>query len=306
LSAVPDPVDVVHGINISLEWPVVAAWRFARRRAIPFVVTPFVHVGEAGREDVLINYVMPHQLEVLQDADAVIVQSDIEKNTLHRLGVASERVFRVGMGVDLDELTGGKGARFRAKYGITGPMVTFLGVVTYDKGSFHLIQALERLWERDDDVTLVIAGAPVEEFERFYRRLAAETKRRVRRVGVVRGQEKLDLLAATDMLVLPSRIDSFGIVYLEAWAYRKPVIGALAGGVPDIIEDGEDGLLVPFGDVTALCDAIHTLVEHKDLARSMGVQGRAKVESRYTWDRIYARIDGIYRKVRSQARARRH
>jgi glycogen synthase len=301
--AVPEPVDLVHGINISLEWPILAAWRFARRHAVPFVVTPFVHVGEAGSREVLINYVMPHQMEVLQDAEAVIVQSDIEGEALGRYGVDPERVHRVGMGVDLDALAGGDGERFRAKYGIAGPMVTFLGVVTYDKGSFHLVQACEQLWARGEDVALVVAGAPVEEFERFYHRLAPETRERVIRLGVVRGQEKLDLLAATDVLALPSRIDSFGIVYLEAWAYRKPVVGALAGGVPDVIEDGRDGLLVPFGDVRALRDAIHTLVEHPDAARAMGERGRAKVESRYTWDRIHARIAAIYQRVRSQTYA---
>jgi glycosyltransferase involved in cell wall biosynthesis len=143
----------------------------------------------------------------------------------------------------------------------------------------------------------------VEEFERFYRRLGPETRQRVIRVGVVRGQEKLDLLAATDVLALPSRIDSFGIVYLEAWAYRKPVIGARAGGVPDVIDAGRDGLLVPFGDVGALSDAIRKLVEHPDLAQTMGERGRAKVESRYTWDQIYARLQVLYQRVRSRSDA---
>jgi glycosyltransferase involved in cell wall biosynthesis len=300
---IPGPIDLVHAINISLEWPVIAAWRFARRRSLPFVITPFVHVGEAGSRDVLINYIMPHQLEVLQDADAVIVQSDIEGDALSHYGVDKERIHRVGMGVDLQQLAGGVGERFRAKYGITGPLVTFLGVITYDKGSFHLIEALEKLWAHSVDVNVVIAGAPVEEFERFYRRLGPETRQRVIRVGVVRGQEKLDLLAATDVLALPSRIDSFGIVYLEAWAYRKPVIGARAGGVPDVIDAGRDGLLVPFGDVGALSDAIRKLVEHPDLAQTMGERGRAKVESRYTWDQIYARLQVLYQRVRSRSDA---
>ena len=79
-------------------------------------------------------------------------------------------------------------------------------------------------------------------------------------MGVVQGQIKQDLLAATDIFVLPSRIDSFGIVFLEAWAYGKPVIGGNAGGIPDVIAHGHDGLLVDYGDVDGLADAMRTLL----------------------------------------------
>ena len=82
LNALPATFDLVHGINIALEWPLISAWRYARQHRLPFVATPFVHVGEHGHADVLINYVMPHQLEVLRDADAVIVQTDIERQAL--------------------------------------------------------------------------------------------------------------------------------------------------------------------------------------------------------------------------------
>lgn len=287
-------VDLVHGANISLEWPMIAAWRAARRHGIPFVATPFVHVGEAGHRDVLTNYVMPHQMEMLRDADAVVVQTDIERETLAGLGVPASRLHRLGMGVDLSQLQGGDGERFRACHGLAGPLVTFLGVVTYDKGSFHLVRALEHLWAQGCQAHLAMAGPSVDEFERFYRRLAPDTRARLMRLGPIAGQDKQDLLAATDVLVLPSRIDSFGIVYLEAWAYGKPVIGARAGGVPDLIEDGVDGMLVQFGDVPGLAAAIEALLRDRGLRESMGCRGRAKVERSYTWDRIYGRLLSIY------------
>jgi glycosyltransferase involved in cell wall biosynthesis len=294
LAQLSGPFDVVHGVNIALEWPLLAAWRYARRRGLPFVVTPFVHVGEPGRRDVLINYVMPHQLEALRDADAVIVQTEIERRALAGLGVADERLHRLGMGVDLQQLKGGNADRFRKRYGLHGPIATFLGVVTYDKGSFHLVQAVERLWDNGCHVHLAIAGPPVDEFLRFHERLAPATRERVVILGPVLGQDKLDLLAATDVFVLPSRIDSFGIVYLEAWACGKPVIGARAGGVPDVIEDGVDGLLVDFGDVAGLSSAIQTLLDNPQQAQRLGRRGQDKVEIRYTWDRIYSRLRALY------------
>lgn len=297
LDNLPGAFDLVHGVNIALEWPLLSAWHFARRRGLPFVATPFVHVGEKGRSDVLINYAMPHQLEALRDADAVIVQTNIEKKALIRLGVKEERLHRLGMGVELRDLSGGDGDRFRAQHGVDGPILTFLGVVTYDKGSFHLVRAVERLWADNHRANLIIAGPPVDEFARFFDRLPSATRRRVLRLGPVTGRDKQDLLAATDIFVLPSRIDSFGIVYLEAWAYGKPVIGARAGGVPDVIEDGVDGLLVDFGDVTGLSRAIVELLTDPAQAKMMGRRGQAKVKAHYTWDRICYQLLAVYNQL---------
>jgi len=297
LAALPGPFDLVHGINVALEWPLLAAWRYARRHGIPFIATPLVHVGEYGRYDVLINYVMPHQLEALRDADAVIVQTNVERQALARLGVAEERLHVLGMGIDLNELQGGEAQRFRNRHNLDGPIVTFLGVATYGKGVFHLVQALERLWAQGHDSYLIIAGTLVDEFVYFYNRLPPTTRRRVLLLGRIDSQTKRDLLAATNVFVLPSRIDSFGIAYLEAWAYSKPVIGARAGGVPDVIEDGVDGLLVEFGDVEGLAAAIEALLADPARAQAMGQRGRAKVEARYTWDHIYARLWAVYEQV---------
>jgi len=297
LEALPGPFDLVHGINIALEWPLLAAWRYARRHHRPFVATPFVHLGEHGSADVLINYVMPHQLEALRAADAVIVQTGIEGAALARLGVAEERIHRLGMGVALAQLQGGDAQRFRARHGLAHPLVTFLGVVTRDKGSFHLVRALEQLWAQGQAVHLAIAGPAVDEFKRFYAQLSTAARERTLLLGPVQGQDKLDLLAATDIFALPSRIDSFGIVYLEAWAHSKPVIGARAGGVPDVIADGDDGLLVDFGDVSGLAAAIQSLLADPARAQALGARGRAKVVARYTWDRLYGQLQQIYGRV---------
>ncbi len=293
LNPVPD---LVHGLNVSLESPLIAGWRYARRHELPFVATPFVHVGE---RKVQRFYTMPHQLAVLCDADCVIVQTQIEACELARLGVPRQRVVRLGMGVDPNELQGGDGGRFRAEQAIDGPTVTFMGALTDDKGAVDLLRAMQRLWQRGSDAVLVMAGPPVSpsSLAKRFDDLAEAERARVRRVGPVGGQLKQDLLAATDVFALPSRVDSFGIVYLEAWAYSIPVIGCLAGGVPDVVDDGEDGLLVPFGDPGALAQAIELLLGDQDRRREMGRNGRAKVEARFTWDRIYKGLFGVYQEL---------
>jgi glycosyltransferase involved in cell wall biosynthesis len=296
LELLPNTFDLVHGVNISLEWPFIAAFRYARRHHLPFIATPFVHVGEPDNPYIQKNYTMQHQLEALRRSDAVIVQTEVEGKALSRLGVAPERIIRVGMGVDLEALQGGDGGRFRRRYNIYGQLVTFLGAVTYDKGAIHLVEAMRRLWEEGKEASLAIAGPVIAPggFDGYYRRLPDSVKERIRLLGEVRGQLKCDLLAATDVFAMPSRVDSFGIVYLEAWAYKKPVIGARAGGVPEVIKNGSDGLLVRFGDVEGLAKAIEYLLTHPELAKEMGEKGFRKVKERYTWDIIYEKVKTIY------------
>jgi glycosyltransferase involved in cell wall biosynthesis len=214
--------------------------------------------------------------------------------TLHERGVPEARLHLVGAGVDPASVTGGDGAAFRARHTISGPIVTILGTTAHDKGTPHVVEAMRALWRAGREATLVIAGPPMEHFVRFFEALPAADRARCRLLGFIEPQEKRDLLAATDLYAMPSRTDSFGIVYLEAWCCGIPVIGARAGGVPDVIDDGVDGLLVPFADVPALTDAIRTLLDDRALASAMGARGRAKTLERYTWDRVAAAFARIY------------
>lgn len=288
--------DVIHAINISLESPLVAAARFAAKEGIPLMVTPFVHVGDWHVQR---NYLMPHQLAVLRQASRVIVQTALEQDAIAARGVHPAKIEIVGMGVDPAVHVGGSAQRFRAAYSIhpDTKIVTFMGTLTFDKGAAHALEAARLLLARGEDVALALAGEAVVPggFEQAYARVAPAERARLLRLGNVSGQLKNDLLEATDILVMPSRVDSFGIVYLEAWLHGKPVIGARAGGVPAVIREGEDGLLVAFGDVAGLAVGIMRLLNDPALSQRMGQAGRAKVLARFTWDEIYRRIKNIAR-----------
>jgi glycosyltransferase involved in cell wall biosynthesis len=107
-------------------------------------------------------------------------------------------------------------------------------------------------------------------------------------------EEKRDLLAAAGVVAMPSRSDSFGIVFLEAWLYSVPVVGAAAGGIPEVISDGQDGYVVPFGDVDTLSQRLARLLAEPALARRMGEVGRCKTLAQHTWDHVYARVKPRY------------
>jgi glycosyltransferase involved in cell wall biosynthesis len=152
---------------------------------------------------------------------------------------------------------------------------------------------MKRLWQQDCQAELVLAGSMLSSFEQYIRSLPDWVRQRCHVLGFITEEEKRDLLDAGDVFVMPSRTDSFGIVYLEAWLYRKPVIGALAGGVPEVIHDGEDGFLVPFGDVLRLAESIRTLLSDGAMAARFGARGYETAVS-HSWKRKCAAIKSIY------------
>ncbi|MGN6564644.1 MAG: glycosyltransferase, partial [Thermomicrobiales bacterium] len=150
--------DLVHTANIALEGVILAAAAYCRRRDVPFVVTPFVHLGEDGDRRVRKYYSMRHQLALLRQADAVIAQTARERRFLLDHGVPAERLHLAGAGVDPAAVTGGDGAAFRARHDIAGPIVAIIGTTAYDKGTPHVVEAMRRLWRDGGEATLVIAG----------------------------------------------------------------------------------------------------------------------------------------------------
>lgn len=296
-SVQPRPFDIIHTTNITLDFAIIPAFDFAQQYAIPFICTPFVHVGEPGTRAIVRYYSMRHHIDLLRRSDRVIVQTGIEGAYLNQCGVPDSRLRRIGVGVTPTELAGGDGAQFRATQRIDGPLVLVIGALAFDKGTIHVIDAMRQLWNNGSHATLVLMGAPLSHFTHAYERLPDAVRAHIRLLPYATDAVKRDALAAADLLALPSRTDSFGIVYLEAWCYAVPVIGARAGGVPDVIDDGENGLLVSFGDVAALAQAINTLIADPARARRLGEAGRAKVFRELTWEHKYAQVRAVYHEV---------
>jgi glycosyltransferase involved in cell wall biosynthesis len=137
----------------------------------------------------------------------------------------------------------------------------------------------------------------LDKFRAYYEELPDDVRERCRWLGFISDEDKRDLNAAGQVFCMPSRTDSFGIVYLEAWLNGVPVIGARAGGVPEIISDGVDGYLAEFGDVAALANRIELLLRRPEAAHDMGQAGRRKVLAEHTWDHKISRIAEIYAEV---------
>ncbi len=295
----PGAFDLVHTTNIPFESMIAAAADYAERVGIPHMITPFTHLGEPGDRNISRYYTMRHQLDLERRAHRVIVQTRLERDFLADLGIPPRKMERVGVGVNPYDVVGGNGERFRRKYGVEGPIVYYIGAAAYDKGTAHTIEAMQRVWQQGCDATFLMAGSTMlDKFKSFYEALPGDVRDRCRWLGFLSDEDKRDLHAAGTVFCMPSRTDSFGIVYLEAWLNGVPVIGARAGGVPEIITDGSDGYLVDFGDASALATRIQMLLERPDLAAEMGQAGRRKVLAEHTWDHKISRLAAIYNEVR--------
>lgn len=298
LATTTDTYDVVNSTNITLDFTIVPALQFARRRGVPHICTPFIHLGEPGSDYILRYYGQPHQIDILRRSSAVLTQTPRETAYLRTRGVDPARLVEIGGWIKPETLEGGDDARFRKQHNLDEPIVLCIGAAAYDKGTMHVIEAMQRLWQRGARAHLVlIASNLLTQFEDYWKQLPEETQARITLLRAASHTEKLDALAATSVYAMPSRTDSFGIVYLEAWSYGVPVIGALAGGVPDVIDDGQDGYLVPFGAVEQLAERIHALLDDPALAQQMGARGREKVLGTMHFDQKYARLLQLYQQL---------
>jgi phosphatidyl-myo-inositol dimannoside synthase len=163
------------------------------------------------------------------------------------------------------------------------------------KGMDTLITALPRLLRDWPELQLVLAGSGE---DRPWLDDLADKNGVQMHVHFLSGLNNAELgacYAACEIFALPSRGEGFGMVYLEAMACGKPVIGGAHGGAPEIIQDGVTGYLVPHGDATQLATAIHTLLADPVHAKEMGVRGRQTVDHEYRFQGFAKALKKILR-----------
>ncbi len=270
-----------------------SAYLTARSAGAPLILTPFLHLATPG-DALNRSYSRPHQVRLLKEADAVVVQTGLEADAVANWGVDRARIVILGMAVDRDQVTGGDRSALRSRLHIPRDRVAIGHLATLDpnKGTIDLVKATMALNARreGDPVHLILAGPSTPAFESFTSSLPAVTSRWLSRIGPLPMEDRAEFFAALDVFAMPSRADSFGIVFLEAWANGLPVVGARAGGVAEVIADGRDGHLVAFGDVDRLRSVLESLADDPASRRAMGDRGRVKVARGYSWDDRYRTI----------------
>jgi glycosyltransferase involved in cell wall biosynthesis len=172
-------------------------------------------------------------------------------------------------------------------------LVAFAGRLTEAKGVFELLQAAVGLRRAYPELRIECAGdGDLDEFERCVNSMGLASNVRVH--GWIGRRRREELLARASIFVLPSHAEGLPVSLLEAMAAGCAVVATTVGGIPDVVEDGFNGLLVPPGDVRALEAALARLVADPELARAMGRAARATIASRFTPERTVAQVEEIY------------
>lgn len=174
------------------------------------------------------------------------------------------------------------------------PTVVTLARLHPHKGLHHLVEAASLLAEQGVPATFVIAGAVAPGYERHAADLArdAQATGRVRLVGEV--ADPLEVLRGAWVYVQPSEYEAFGLGALEAAACGLPVVASDVGGLPDIVEPGVTGLLVPVGDTAALADAIAALLGSAQTRAAMGRAAVERVRERFGEEHFIAALTALY------------
>ncbi|MGX4688358.1 glycogen synthase [Streptomyces sp. JNUCC 63] len=252
---------------------------WAERTAIE-AADAVVAVSGAMREDILGCY------PALDPARVHVIHNGID-TTLYRPDHGTEALDRIGLDPDR-------------------PYVLFVGRITRQKGVPHLLRAVRDI---DPAAQVVLcAGAPdTPEIDREFRELYQELSRS--RGGVhwipqmLPRSDVIQLLTHAAVFACPSVYEPLGIVNLEAMACGTPVVASRVGGIPEVVEDGRTGVLVPVDDdfETGLARALDAVLADADAARRMGEAGRRRAVEEFGWDAVARRTVRLYEDVLKQA-----
>jgi glycosyltransferase involved in cell wall biosynthesis len=220
---------------------------------------------------------------------------DLRRRTV-ALGAPESRTRTVPYGVDTSAPVAPPCAAMRQRLGAPpgARLVLALGRLVEKKGLAPLVEAAAGL----HDVHVAIAGAG--DLREPLRRRAEELRAPVSLVGAIEHTEVPAALAAADVVAVPSVVDRAGNVdglpnvLLEAMAAGRAVVASRVAGIPDVVRDGVNGLLVPPGDVAALRAALQRLADDGALRARLGAAARATMVARHGWDAIAARFEECY------------
>jgi glycosyltransferase involved in cell wall biosynthesis len=270
--------DVLHINNLHYAHA-LTAYAAAALRDVPVLITPHLHAEQWETHDI------GYMRRILRGSAAVLAVTRAEKRYIFDQGWNREVVVG-GNGLRLDRFPPMDQSACRARFGLPGNafVILFLGRKTDYKGLDSCAEAFAALRQSREDVYFLAVGPETAFSESLWARFEGLEGLVVE--GEVSNRERLMALAACDVLALPSAAEAFGIVFLEAWAYRRPVIGASIPSVSSVVTPAEDGLLVEPGQVSPLVRAFSHLADHPQRRQEMGRRGRAKLERRYTVERI--------------------
>lgn len=265
---------------------VLCAIEAHKQAPVPLILMPLVHTNEwpVAQHSDTFQYIKENKIALMT------VTEHETRFLIDKHHVEPKQIFNVGIGIELPESPGNFNPREKR--------VLFLGRKDLRKGIPDLLAAMKMVWEQSPAAELVLAGSPSGDalaIEQMIRELPLAYQRNVVSLDGVGESRKKELLRSSACLVLPSKVESFGIVILEAWAQKVPVITYDIPVFKEIITDKKDGLIVAQDSISGLASAILSLLNQPEQRNAMGENGYDKIARQFTWDAVFEKYVHAYK-----------
>jgi glycosyltransferase involved in cell wall biosynthesis len=296
----------VHDLDFALVMKFVASVT-----SVPFI--SHFHIcfrkrAELGEVHFNVELAHYYQYTMAHVAAAVVTVSDSEKEHVGGLLHCTGKTFVVPNGLKLENYEGcpSKRTAARAKYGLEGRFVMMWGgrVGDWMKGPDIVGQAFSKVVSSSDSVSLVVpvvTNSPPENLGYLFANLNEEAQRRTLILYPADKEELLDVYAAADVFVMPSRYEPFGLMALEAMACGLPVIVSPNGGLDEIVREEEDGLKIRWGNprdsAQSLASLVKTLIDDNGFREGLSQRARV-VARRFDINLAADRLIDIYRRIK--------
>lgn len=277
-----DEFDVIHAHDWLTYYAGIAAKQASGK---PLVV--HIHATEFDRSGSGINQpVYNMERAGFEAADRIIAVSDLTRNiVINKYGIAPEKVVRVHNAVNFSVKK-----QMEVERGVDDKIVTFLGRITYQKGPDYFVEAAAKVLKRIPNVRFVMAGSG-DMMNHVIRRVAKlGISDRFHFAGFLRGDDVQKMFAMSDVYIMPSVSEPFGISPLEAMRENVPVIISKQSGVAEVLEYA---LKVDYWDVDAMADAIYALIKYPALGKMFAREGLEEVTS-LKWDDSAKEVKDVY------------
>jgi glycosyltransferase involved in cell wall biosynthesis len=278
--------DLIHHIGHATALEGFAAVIGSKYHKIPLLIQPTCHPFHFGDSQ--------EDFWIYKNANRLLVHTEYERQFFCGKGIECP-IDVVGNGIE--DKSDGDGQKFKQKYGINGDIILYLGRKSEDKGYFLLHQAHDIISKHINNVMLVCIGPgnPIKYRENNNYKLD---------LGYVTENEKHDALDACTILCVPSESESFGLVYMEAGRYRKPIVARAIPVLKELLKNGEAGVLLsssngndPRAQASAslLAEALGDLLKDKKKQQYIG-DNLYNISSNYIWENIINNFTCSYKK----------
>lgn len=273
---------------------IIPAFLASKKFQIPFILLPTIHLQYPE------HYFTGTKLAILNESDAIVVFTNAEAQVLKSYNILQNRIHIIPNGIDTKtQLTKESNIQRELNIDEKSLIVLFVGMMSSAKGTISLIEALKTLWQKSKKIELILIGPSNSEFDKYFQNQDQKFLNHIHNLGIVSEEEKWKAFSSCDIFAMPSQSESFGLTYLEAWKFHKPVIGCKIPSTSEIIDDETNGFLIEFNDINHLASIIEKL-EDSNLRINLGNNGYKKLLENYDLQIICKKFEelclSIYKK----------